>query len=232
MTSDNYIRKSASNFNDQRREYLLYGRINVLIKDHPISEEVDIPSALQEIEDKIPEPYFHNVDAIYIGEFPELTQRDVMSAYLDGAVYTLNTHEENEDLVRNIVHEMAHSIEQGSHAEIYHDGSVENEFLGKRKKLGSLLPVDKEGAFDVSKLMNPDYDKEVDEYLWFQVGYPTLLTLSIGLFVTPYSATSLREYFAEGLEQFFIGDRESLATISPVLYTKIKQINEFLVKLT
>jgi len=224
-----YIKRSLSESAATRREFSLYGRVLVLVKDY-MEEDIDLPAALHLIEEKVPESMFYNVDAIYIGEFPELKDRDVSSAYLDGAIYTSNTHDTADDFIKNIIHEMAHSIEQHSQTELYYDGKIENEFLGKRKRLASHLSQAGDVAeFDISKLMNPDYDKEVDEFLWFDVGYPTLLTLTIGLFATPYSATSMREYFAEGVEQYFIGEREDLAQISPILYKKIKQIDNFLV---
>ena len=39
-----------------------------------------------------------------------------------------------------------------------------------------------------------------------------------GLFINPYAATSLREYFATGFTDFFIqSDHKFLKTVSPVL---------------
>jgi hypothetical protein len=227
MTS--YVKRSLIEANSKRREYSLYGRIMVLVKD-PLPEDIHLADALRSIEERVPERMFHNVDIVYIGEFPELEERDVASAYLDGAIYTTNTHHTSDDFIKNIIHEMAHSIEQYSKAELYYDGKIENEFLGKRKRLASQLSQnDLAVGFDISKLMNPEYDKEVDEFLWFSVGYPTLVTLTMGLFATPYSAACLREYFAEGVEQYFIGAKEDVAQISPALYNKIKQIDEFLI---
>jgi len=227
MTS--YIKTQLSEAASTRREYNLHGRIMVLVKDH-MDAELDLASALEEIQDIVPEGMFYNIDAIYIGQFPELEERGVSSVYLDGAIYTTNAHPTSEDFVKNIIHEMAHSIEQHSQVELYYDGKMENEFLGKRKRLAShLSQAGSSIGFDISKLMNPEYDKEVDEFLWFDVGYPTLVSLTLGLFATPYSATSLAEYFAEGIEQYFVGEEDTLKEVSPVLYKKIKQINDFLV---
>jgi hypothetical protein len=46
-----------------------------------------------------------------------------------------------------------------------------------------------------------------------------------GLFVSAYACTSLREYFANGFEEFYLGDRNYLNTISPKLYSKIKNLH-------
>ena len=48
----------------------------------------------------------------------------------------------------------------------------------------------------------------------------------MGLFVSPYAATSLQEYFANGVENYFLDDRDYLRKISPVLTEKIIRILE------
>ena len=53
------------------------------------------------------------------------------------------------------------------------------------------------------------------------IRYGKLVNLTMGLFNSPYAATSLSEYFANGFEAFFIGDKDSLRAISPTLHEKI-----------
>jgi len=48
----------------------------------------------------------------------------------------------------------------------------------------------------------------------------------MGLFVSPYAATSLREYFAIGFEEYHLKDRVYLKKISPKLYFKIEELLE------
>ena len=62
-------------------------------------------------------------------------------------------------------------------------------------------------------------------FLYADVGYPLLTSLTMGLFISPYAATSLREYFARGFEEYYIGDRKYLTNISPVLYNKIEYLD-------
>ena len=46
-----------------------------------------------------------------------------------------------------------------------------------------------------------------------------------GLFISPYAATSLREYFATGFTDFFMEpDHRLLKSISPILYKKIEKL--------
>ena len=49
---------------------------------------------------------------------------------------------------------------------------------------------------------------------------------SVNLFVDPYSPTSLREYFASGFEEFYLGDRLYLQKICPYIFKKVLQLHE------
>ena len=69
-----------------------------------------------------------------------------------------------------------------------------------------------------------EYNEKFDEFLATEVGYPVLVPLTMGLFVSPYGATSLQEYFANGFEKYILDDPARVQTISPVLYGKIEEI--------
>jgi len=46
--------------------------------------------------------------------------------------------------------------------------------------------------------------------------------LLMGLFISPYAATSLREYFATGFTDFYLyPDHNALSKVSPELYRKL-----------
>ena len=94
------------------------------------------------------------------------------------------------------------------------------EFMGKRRRLSSMLTSH---GFDIDPIFRtrPEYNRKIDDFLYKKVGYDLLGNLTIGLFPGPYSTTSLREYFAVGFEEYFIGDREHLKDICPILYNKI-----------
>jgi hypothetical protein len=51
-----------------------------------------------------------------------------------------------------------------------------------------------------------------------------LAILTSGLFLTPYAATSLSEYFGNGYEHYLMGQQKYLRDISPVLYSKVEEI--------
>ena len=76
-----------------------------------------------------------------------------------------------------------------------------------------------------SKLNTLSNNKDFDEYLYTQIGYPALSAFANGLFYSPYAATSVREYFARGFEAFFLHkDLKTLANISPILYNRIETL--------
>ena len=71
---------------------------------------------------------------------------------------------------------------------------------------------------------DPEYSAELDLYLYKEIGYENLASLTNGLFNSPYAATSIREYFANGFEEYFLGRREYLPKVSPQLFIKIEKI--------
>ena len=129
-------------------------------------------------------------------------------------------------MVDDIIHEMAHCFEERHMEEIYSDIQIENEFLQKRKKLFAIL---NDGGYDIPAryFLDPEYDEDFDMFLYTVVGYPNLLTMTYDIFTSPYAITSLREYFAKGFEEFFIGNQKNLKDISPVLYNTILKVTNY-----
>jgi hypothetical protein len=75
------------------------------------------------------------VDMIYVGKFKHLEDKEVNAIYSDGAIYLTNDQDDDKDLIDDIIHEIAHSVEDLYGHGIYDDGSIVREFLGKRKRL-------------------------------------------------------------------------------------------------
>ena len=72
--------------------------------------------------------------------------------------------------------------------------------------------------------MHPDYSHDFDVFLFKEVGYPLLTQLTVGLFISPYGATSLAEYFAESFEFYFLKDPQLVKSVTPECYKKIEEI--------
>ena len=81
--------------------------------------------------------------------------------------------------------------------------------------------VDKNYGVPPGFIYNTDYDKIIDDFLYEKVTYDILWQLVPGIFTSPYAVTSLREYWAKGFEEVFIGDKDNLKQLCPVLYKKM-----------
>ena len=69
--------------------------------------------------------------------------------------------------------------------------------------------------------VNTEYSEDFDQLLYKEVGYDRLTFFTMGLFVSPYGATSYREYFANGFENYFLNDPQYVKVVSPAVYDKI-----------
>ena len=199
-------------------EYYIHS-IPVFVTDTP-EESVDIPTFCVEAEEFIPPALLDNVDVVYIGIFKELKDRN--AAFMNGGIYMTATEPTVFDMIENFVHEVAHSLESKFAWQIY-DDSLINEFKGKRERLYHLLSG---AGYHINPILYSytEYNKKFDEFLANEVGYPTLLSLTMGLFVSPYGATSIQEYFANGFEKYILDNPRTVRDISPVLYKKIEEI--------
>ena len=139
------------------------------------------------------------------------------------AIYVSNDQDSNQDMIDDIVHEIAHSVEERYTQIIYNDEELKSEFLAKRIRLHAIL--DAYGYEPSEKLRRVyHYDKEIDMYFYKEVGYEAMWNFINGLFPSPYATTALREYFATGFENYFMGDRSQLKKICPVLYSKLEDL--------
>ena len=175
----------------------------------------------------VPSHFIEYVDTIIVGQFEFLDERELDALYSDGSIYISNQGKESElDIVDDIIHEIAHAVEENNLFEIYSDNLLEKEFVGKRRRLFFLLKengFEKEVEFyDFEKV---EYEEPFDIFLYQEVSYPLLQNLTSGLFCSPYGATSLREYFANCFEHYFLGkDQSMVKVISPEVYRKIRKL--------
>jgi hypothetical protein len=222
-----YIRESSSRAQKRKRYFFLFGNVPVYVKE-PITNGVDIINVLKTVEESVPRSMAYNLEMIVVGNMPEFERMGTNAMFKDGTIYIINEQDDEADMVDDIVHELAHSVETFAGAEIYGDGLVEQEFLRKRTKMFDIL--NSEGYnIPARYFLDTEFDEDFDAFLYQIVGYPMLMTLTMGIFISPYAMTSLREYWARGFENYYIKDRAYLAKISPVLYNKIEELE---IKLT
>jgi len=197
----------------------------------PLPPYIDLNAVLKTVEQSLPQKFIEGagVEMILVGQFEELSQRQIQSLWKheEGAIYVTNEQSSNEDMIDDLVHEFAHAVEDRYGLEIYSDDHIEQEFLQKRRHLYDILNAH---GYEVNlqNFLKINYNIEFDNFLYKEVGYEKLSFLTMGLFSSPYAATSVREYFANGFEEYFLpnGDRASLSVMSPSVYQKIEMLME------
>jgi len=200
--------------------------IQVFTKDEIANNLVDMESVISKFESKLPAHVRDNVEMIIVGEFDEFEDRGINAFYKDSALYVSNIQTDNEDLLDDLVHETAHSIEEAYGYEIYADEKIKNEFLKKRFYLYEVLWG---MGFKVPRevFLDTEYTKEFDMFLLQDVGYDKLSEIGKGIFISPYAATSLREYFATAFTEFYMypDSHGYLQKVSPEVYKKLAALH-------
>ena len=210
MFNLDYLKMSHDRAHKQLKEFSMHENVQIYIKDQ-MPDGIDIRDILDKINSAIPRHLTNEIDSIYIGMFAEFEEMETNAMFKDGAIYVTNDQDDEQDLIDDIVHEIAHSLENPYGHIIYADGHLER-FLAKRMRLYEILKA--EGLKPSKNFFeDPEYYKEMDLYLYKKVGYDRLnfIVSSYGLFTSAYSATTLREYFANGFEYFFLDDRNYLS---------------------
>jgi len=209
----------------ENKEYKLYN-INIYVKDK-FTNPVNVQEIIDMLKVNLPEVMFEEIDAIYIGNFEMLISHDLNALYSDGAIYVSNVQDNEQDLIDDIVHEIGHALESKYSYIIYGDGKLEQEFISKRVRLYTTL---KDMGYEPNQelFLNSEYNKELDLYLYKEVGYDTIniICANSGFFTSAYATTSIREYYASGFEYYFLDERKYLKQICPRLHEKIRNIHE------
>ena len=209
------------------RDHFSLSGIDVFVKDQ-LPREIDTSFVFEYIRSRIPFFFMSGIDIIYIGQFPKMKERDINAYFEDGAIYVTNDQDDEMDMIEDIIHEIAHAVESNHQQFIYSTGAIQREFVAKRARLNDLLSQ----KFNVPKDFNTnfEYDKDIDDFLYRNVGYDALNQICVNIFPSAYAATSLSEYWAKGFEELFIGDPAVLRDICPVLFrtlvTLLKDLDE------
>ncbi len=213
MSRINFIKQKTSN-------HFTFNGVEVFVKDI-LPKGVEMKNIVKKLFKSVPSYLIRDLDIIYVGQFPELKKRDLNAMYQDSSIFVTNECDSEHSMLDDLIHEVAHCVEDNHGNMIYGDGKIEKEFLNKRKQLWSTLK-DEGYSVELTDFMNVDFDSRFDEMLYLQLGYPMLSVYTVNSFYSPYAVTSLREYFANGFEAFFMKeDINRLKNVSPLLYNKI-----------
>ena len=193
--------------------------------EDPLPDYIDLRQVLLSVAKQLPNVYLKYIQAVRIGIFEEMLEKELNALYKDGVLYVSNMQDNNTDMLDDIIHEIAHAVEDHNHDLVYGDEKVLLEFLGKRKRLYELL---KSEGYDVTieQFLTATYDYDFDMFLFQDIGYPVLETLTLGLFLSPYSVTSINEHFAVGFENFYMDESNYVKKICPILLEKIFYLDE------
>jgi len=217
---EKYIQNKQRQLLEQQTDFYTSTGLHVYFKE-PV-ENIDVEEVINKVESTIPEHLLSEIEMIIFGWFDEFEDRSINAFYDGGTLYVSNIQDDFMDLYDDIIHELSHSIEEPHGYFIYGDKKIEEEFLRKRRhlhdtlwKMGLKAPI--------SVFMDSEYNEEFDMFLYQKIGYDKLSPIMIGMFLTPYAATSLREYFATGFVEFFLHPEthDFFQKVSPELYKKL-----------
>tara|TARA_R110002096_G_scaffold6697_6_gene30557 strand:+ start:1300 stop:2004 length:705 start_codon:yes stop_codon:yes gene_type:complete len=221
------LQENQKKLQQQSSDFYTGTGLHVYIKDPLIDPSIDIEKVVNKVENMLPHTMLSEVEMVIIGDFEEFVDRSINAAYKDGALYVSNVQTDEEDMVDDMIHEIAHSLEAPYGYEIYGDQKIKEEFLRKRARLHDILWYE---GFKAPKSFFKDveYDKKFDDFLLKKVGYDKLRKYCLGLFINAYAPTSLREYFATAFTDFYIepDGHAYLKKISPEAYKKIYELYE------
>jgi len=221
----NYLQNKQKNLIEQQTDFYTSTGLHVFFKDS--IENVDVEKVVNKVESTLPLHLLSEVEMIIVGWFEEFEERSLNAFYNGGTLYISNIQDNFMDMYDDIIHEISHSLEEPYGYFLYGDKKIEDEFLRKRKylhdilwKMGFKLPL--------ATFMEPEYNEEFDMFLYKKVGYDKLTTILAGIFITPYAATSLQEYFATGFTEFYLhpDEHQFLREVGPELYKKLISLHD------
>ncbi len=216
-----HLKQKQKQLQEMRSDFYTARGTHVYFNDDLINEEIDVEAVVAKLEGIIPEHLLSELEMIVVGWFEEFEERNINAFYKDGILHVSNIQDNEKDMLDDIVHEIAHSIESPHGYEIYGDNKIKTEFLHKRKRLHDKLWTLGHKA-PLEWFMETEYNKEFDEFLLETVGYDKLRMICVGLFINAYAPTSLREYFATGFADFYLYPNHTfLQKISPALTEKL-----------
>lgn len=223
------IQKSNTRILSEKKRFYFNRGIEFIIKD-PLDKDIDIQKIMGLLRGNLPVSSYSGLKNVYFGHFDILDKRNLTAMHHKDNIYIDSTKAKQEkDIIDDLVHEFAHRFEENNSEKIYGDGKIINEFIGKRNRLHDLISQEYDlGWFGITyfDFLNTEYDAKFDKFLYKDIGYSTIENMASTLFVRPYAATSVREYFATGFEDYYLEGGLKLKGISPVLYNRVNMLEK------
>lgn len=217
-----YIQEKQKQLKNKSMDFYTPSGLHVYMQQ-PV-EGCDVEKVINRLETTLPEHFRDEVEMIIFGWFDEFEDRNINAFYKDNAIYVSYMQDDDDDLYDDLVHEIAHSLEEAYGYEIYADEDIKDEFLRKRKYLHDVLWKIGYKA-PMSFFEDIEFNEEFDDFLYKKIGYDKLSVIMSGMFISPYAATSLREYFATGFTEYYLDSNHNfLKKVSPAVFYKINML--------
>jgi len=213
---------------EKKRFYFNRGIEFVL--DKPLKNDIDIEKVMGLLRSNLPISSYAGIKNVYFGDFDILKRRSLTALHHKDNIYISSEELVSEkEILDDLVHEFAHRFEENNSEKIYEDGKIINEYLGKMNRLHDLITQEynlEEYNLSYFDFINTEFDPEFDKFLYKVVGYEKIKNLAPTLFIRPYAATSVREYFATGFENYYLEGGMQLKNISPILHSRIELLEK------
>ena len=113
---------------------------NIEVNEYnPLPDNISIKNVLTAVHNLLPSHLLNTVKTINIGKFPELKRRKIQAYYDNKSIFMTNDQIDENDMIDDIIHEIAHAVEEKYDELIYSDYEIEKEFIQKRLQLRGLL---------------------------------------------------------------------------------------------
>ena len=228
-----HIKERYYEIQKKNKEFMIFKSIPFQVLN-PFADHINTKNIIDHVERYLTPEFVRNIETIYVSDSRDFQIRNIDALYQDGSIYVFNHKDDpsvpEERIAKDIIHEIGHSLESTESLTIYGDQALEEEFLAKRRTLFEMLDLE-EYEIPEDLVFDPEFHQEMDEFLHDEVGYDQLSVYIIGLFTSPYSVTSLSEYFSNGFEDYFTGDRTYLEDMCPTLFRKIEELERELTEL-
>ena len=213
---------------EKKRFYFNRGIEFVL--DKPLQKDIDIEKVMGLLRSNLPVSSYVGINNVYFGEFDILKKRSLTALHHKNNIYISSEELTSEkEILDDLVHEFAHRFEENNSEKIYEDGKIINEYLGKMNRLHDLITQDynlEEHGLTYFDFINTEFDPKLDKFFYETVGYIEIENMAPTLFIRPYAATSVREYFATGFEDYYLEGGLQLKKISPILHSRIEMFEK------
>ena len=185
----------------------------------------NLGKVIEQVKKMIPQSAFEGMKKIIVTDMSKVGKELPFNAYYaNGVMFIDNKQDGVTDAVDDIIHEISHHLEKRYSDLIYGDGTLEAEFITKRKFLYDTFAVNKLNP-PITIRTKIKYDRKLDNYFYNKLG-PKLNNFVNGIFINEYSATSLKEYYGVGFEKYLMSyiNHAILRRQCPVLFYKIEKL--------